>query len=398
VKFLTEDFPGIGGVYKQTPDDFQVEEIPLYPCSGEGEHLYLWIEKTGITTYDLIHQLALQLNIRERDIGYAGLKDARALTRQMISIPLDTLDRLGNLTLNGAKILRINRHNNKLRLGHLSGNRFTITVRDIGNNPLSRVEDILAELQNRGVPNLFGEQRYGILGNSDQLGRLLLQKNFTAFIREFIGDPALVRNSAWQQAARLYRADNIIKALTALPKQMQDERRLLQALSTGESHQAAVLSLPHKLLRLYLSAAQSRFFDQLLLQRLPHLDQLWDGDIAVKHANGACFRVEETATEQSRANSFEISPSAPLFGHKVLLASGKQGTEELKILQKNSLKLSDWKLDKGLTMPGGRRPLRIPLTEIDIIDQTKKTLTLHFSLPKGSYATSLLREVIKHPC
>ena len=397
MNFLTENLPGIGGVYKQTPADFKVEEIPLYPCSGEGEHLYLWIEKTGITTYDLIHQLARQLNIRERDIGYSGLKDAQALTRQMVSIPFSTLDQLGNLTLNRAKILKIDRHGNKLRLGHLSGNRFTITLRDTIKDPLSRVEVILAQLKNQGVPNLFGEQRYGILGNSAQLGRLLLQRDFTAFAREFIGDPALIRDSAWQQVARQYRADNIKGALTALPKQMQNERLLLQALSTGKSHRTAVFSLPHKLLRLFLSATQSQLFDQLLLRRLPHLNQLWDGDIAVKHANGACFRVEETTTEQLRANSFEISPSAPLFGHKVLLASGKQGTEELKVLQKNSLKLNDWKLDRGLTMPGSRRPLRIPLTEVEIIDQTKRSLTLRFSLPKGSYATSLLREIIKHP-
>ncbi len=397
MKFLTENLPGVGGIYKQDPSDFQVEELPLYPCSGEGEHLYLWLEKTGITTHDLVNQLARQLKIREREIGYAGLKDARALTRQMISVPFSVLDRLGTLTLNGAKILKIDRHGNKLRLGHLCGNRFTITLRDTIKDPLARTELILADLQKRGVPNLFGEQRYGALGNSAQLGRLLLQKKFSAFARELIGDPALIRNSAWQQAAKRYRDGNIEEALTIMPGRMHDERQLLQALASGKTHRVAVSTLPRKLLRLFLSAAQSQLFDQLLRQRLSHLDQLWDGDIAVKHINGACFRVEQATTEQSRLENFEISPTAPLFGHKVLLASGQQGEEELKILRDNGLKLEDWKLEQGLTMTGERRPLRVPLSEIDITDQTNHSLTLRFSLPKGSYATSLLREIIKQP-
>jgi tRNA pseudouridine13 synthase len=314
----------------------------------------------------------------------------------MVSVPFSALDRLGNLVLDKAKILKIDRHSNKLRLGHLTGNRFTIAVHDTITPPLPRAETILGELQKRGVPNLFGEQRYGVLGNSARLGHLLLQKDFTAFVRELIGDPALIRDSAWQQAATLYRDGNIKEALAIIPRHMRDERQLLQALTSGKSHRAAVSTLSHSLLRLFLAAAQSQLFDQLLLQRLPHLDHLWDGDIAVKHINGACFRVEQAITEQSRIETFEISPTAPLFGHKVLLASGKQGEKELEILRNNGLKQGSWKLEQGLTMSGERLPLRVAPTEIDIIDQTKNSLTLRFALPKGSYATSLLREIIKH--
>ncbi|MCF6265426.1 MAG: tRNA pseudouridine(13) synthase TruD [Desulfuromusa sp.] len=395
MNWLTEDLPGIGGVYKQIPQDFQVEEIPLYPCSGEGEHLYLWIEKSGITTRNLLTQLARGLRLKERDLGYAGLKDARALTRQMISIPFNKLAQVKNLNLNQAEILDINRHTNKLRLGHLAGNHFTITLRETDTEPLPRSSAIFAQLQQRGVPNLFGEQRYGVLGNSAQLGLLLAQKNFVTFCREFIGDPQVIRNPGWKKAAEYYRQGEEQQAIDSLPKRMRDERQLLQMLIDGKSHHAAVFSLSRNLLRLFLSAAQSSFFDQLLMQRLPDLDQLRDGDIAIKHINRACFRVKDVEKEQPRVNRFEISPSAPLYGSKVMLATGKTGQSEMDFLEKSGLTLNSWKLPHGLTMTGERRPLRVPLTEPKIIVSGDHFITLSFTLPKGSYATSVLRELIK---
>ncbi|MCK5826297.1 MAG: tRNA pseudouridine(13) synthase TruD [Desulfuromusa sp.] len=397
MNWLTEDLPGIGGIYKQTIEDFQVDEIPLYSCSGKGEHLYLWIEKSGITTRNLLVQLAKGLKIKERDLGYAGLKDARALTRQMISVPLRQLDQIEKLKLNHAKILQINRHENKLRLGHLTGNRFIITLRKTGSEALPHAKLILEQLEKRGVPNLFGEQRYGVLGNSAELGKLLIQKKYPQFCREYLGNPQLIHNPNWQKAAGLYRQGKIQEALDQLPGEMDDERHLLQLLCNGKSHQVAIFSLPKNLLRLFLSAAQADFFDQLLRQRLPELDQLKNGDIAVKHINGACFRVEQAAAEQSRADNFEISPSAPLFGSKVMIATGNPGETELKMLRKSGLSLESWKLGRGLTMSGERRPFRVPFNNPEIIDHGENFITFRFVLPKGSYATSVLRELIKQP-
>ncbi|SDZ80428.1 tRNA pseudouridine13 synthase [Desulfuromusa kysingii] len=395
MNWLTADIPGIGGTYKQTPEDFQVEEIPLYPCSGKGEHLYLWVEKTAMTTRELLSHLSQILNIRDRDIGYAGLKDARALTRQMISIPFNKIDKLGKLNINNVKILKIERHTNKLRLGHLAGNRFTIILRHLHKQPLPQAEAILKQLQQRGVPNFFGEQRYGILGNSAELGQLFLQKKFVQFCHSFIGDPQLIRNPDWKRAAQLYRQGELQAAITCLPKKMVDERRLLQMLLDGKSMQTAVTSLPRNLLRLYLSASQSLLFDQLLFQRLPTLDQLFDGDIAVKHSNGSCFRVENASKEQPRVCSFEISPSAPLFGSKVMLAMGEVGQIEETLLQQRGLTLDSWKLPQGLTMTGERRPLRVPIVDAKVQELGEQHLTLKFCLPKGSYATSVLRELMK---
>lgn len=395
MNWLSEDLPGIGGSYKETPEDFQVDEIPRYPCCGEGEHLYLWIEKINTSTRELLHQLTRSLNIKERDIGYAGMKDSRALTRQMVSVPLSKLDQVKKLEIKGCKILNTDRHTNKLRLGHLAGNRFTITLRGTCPEAVLRTESIFERLQQVGVPNRFGEQRYGVLGNSARLGELLLLQRYEEFCSELIGDPELIRNPAWKQAATCYRNHDLNGACNALPNKMRDERWLLKTLMKPTSHRDAVLTLQRNLVRLFLSATQSAYFDQILQQRMPAIDQLMDGDIAVKHINGACFRVDQASTEQSRADLFEISPSAPLFGTKVMLAEGQPGQIERAILEKLGLSLDSWKTEAGLKMPGERRSLRVQLGDAQIKAAGNDFITLSFTLPKGSYATSVLKEIIK---
>ncbi|PLY00964.1 MAG: tRNA pseudouridine(13) synthase TruD [Desulfuromonas sp.] len=395
MRWLTEDLPGTGGRYKETPEDFQVEEIPLYPCSGSGEHLYLWVEKAGITTRNLLAQLARGLRIKEREIGYAGLKDARALTRQMVSVSGVTPEQVKQLELEKAQILAINRHGNKLRLGHLAGNRFTIRLRDTHPEAAEQATAILNRLQQQGVPNLFGEQRYGILGNSARLGRLLLQHNYGEFCRELLGDPGQIRNPAWQAAAICFRAGDLEGALAQLPGRMRDERRMVHQLLAGKPESRAVLDLPRNLLRLFLSAAQSELFDLLLRERLPHLGLLEDGDVAIKHANGACFRVTAAAEEQPRADAFEISPTAPLYGKKVMRSEGEPGEREMEMLKKSGIELEDWEPGPGLAMPGERRALRVPLADTQLPTVEDGNLTLSFILPKGSYATSVLDEVMK---
>lgn len=393
--WLTADIEGIGGIYKETPEDFIVDEIPLYPCSGSGEHLYLRVEKCGITTSELIARLARGLHLKERDIGYAGLKDSRALTRQWISIPASRENQVAELNLSNVRIGERYRHGNKLRPGHLAGNHFTICLRQHKSNAVSRAETILDILRKRGVPNLFGEQRYGILGNSALLGRLLLQRDFPRFIRELLGDPEQIQHPGWQRAATAYRQGDLQQALATLPSPMRVERHLLSDLIRGKNQKQAVLAIPKQRLRLFLSALQSRFFDEILLRRIDAPDQLVTGDIAMKHDNGACFRVEDEHAEQPRADRFEISPTAPLFGHKAMLARHQPGHAEEDLLQQAGLTLASWKIGPGLDMPGERRALRVPLQQPRIVEAAKDRLTLSFALPKGSYATSVLRELIK---
>jgi len=392
--FLTAALPGTGGEIKESVEDFHVEEIPLYLPCGKGEHLYLTVEKRGITTHELLNRVAAACGIREREIGYAGLKDARATTRQTLSLQGVDRDRALALQIPDVSVLEAAWHGNKLRLGHLAGNRFRIRVRGVVPDALERALDILHVLQDLGVPNRFGRQRYGVLGNSQRIGLLLLRGNFPGAADEIIGDPHSISNPHWQEAATRYRAGDPAGALDAFPPRFRDERRLLEVLCASGNHRQALLGLPRAKLRLYLSACQSQLFDRLLLMRLASLEQLWLGDLAWKHDNGACFLVEDPAAEQPRADRFEISPTAPLFGYKVRLAQGQAGILEQGLLEKEKLRLADFRLGDGLSMEGERRPLRVPLSDVNAVRQGED-LMLGFSLPRGSYATSVLHEVMK---
>jgi MYXO-CTERM domain-containing protein len=118
--YTSSGLPGVGGAIKRRAEDFFVQEIPLYEPSGEGEHVYCEVQKLGLTTFDAINRLARALNVSSRDIGYAGLKDANAITRQVFSIPLATPEQVMNAQLPDLTVQWAARHGNKLRLGHLA--------------------------------------------------------------------------------------------------------------------------------------------------------------------------------------------------------------------------------------------------------------------------------------
>lgn len=203
--YLTSDIAGIGGIFKESAEDFEVTEIPLYPPCGSGEHTYLLVEKTGLTTLEMLRRLARATGLPERELGYAGMKDARGITRQTVSVPRVAPEQLMALEIPGLRLHSAQLHNNKLRLGHLSGNSFRIRLHQVGENALARAESVLEVLHRRGVPNYFGSQRYGSQGNSADVGRKLLQGDHEGAIRALIGTPEAVRDERWQQGIAAFR-------------------------------------------------------------------------------------------------------------------------------------------------------------------------------------------------
>lgn len=391
--FLTEDYPGTGGRIKAEPEDFVVEEIPLYEPGGEGQHVYVGLEKRGISTYQAISAIARHLGIPTREIGYAGLKDARAVTRQMISIDGVEPARVEALDLPRLKILWVDRHRNKLKMGHLSGNRFTIRVRDVDNEAQAKAEVVLDELGHRGVPNYFGEQRFGVRRNTHRLGWAMLRGDASAFAREYLGGPQTDDPPEVQAARAAFDAGDYQSALAKWPSYQREERRMLEAIVRhGGDVQQGMRALDKKLRRLFVSAYQSYLFNRLLAGRIQALDRLEQGDVAFIHAKGAAFLVKDSDIEQPRADRFEISPSGPLYGLKVLLAEGRPGQQERDLLKESGLSLDEFRLP-GIKLKGARRPYRIPLTETQI--GWDDGLMLSFRLPPGSYATEVLREIMK---
>ncbi len=339
--FLTPAQAGCGGLLKQAPEDFFVEEMPAYPPSGDGEHLFLFVEKRGITTPDLVGRASKMLGLRPSQIGYAGLKDAQAVTRQWISLHTKEEPRLARLESAEIKVLRVERHGNKLRRGHLRGNRFRILLRE--STPPEGFTVLWKTLAKVGFPNYFGPQRFGADGDNAQKGALIVSRQ----------NP---------------------------PPANRDHARLL------------------------INAFQSALFNELVARRISErarLDDLLPGDFAVFRESGSFFAVTEAASEDARRRGAggEISATAPLFGYKTPLAEGVPGEWERSVLESNALDPADFRLGgKKLSQAGTRRAVRAFPGNHSwrvMAPDGRPCLELEFTLRPGVYATSFLRELMK---
>lgn len=391
--YLTADQPGIGGTLKTVPEDFLVEEIPLYRPSGEGQHVYVELEKRGLSTYAAAKKIARALGIPPVAIGYAGMKDAQAITRQTISINGVSESKVEALDLPNIQILSVSRHRNKLKTGHLAGNRFVIRVRQVAEAALPIAQAVLATLQARGAPNYFGEQRFGNRGNTHHLGEMLVRQDAAGFVAEYLGQPQPEDSLPLQAARTLVDEGRWEEALAQWPSSLPDERRVLQRIVQANGQPAvAFRSLDKKLKSLFVSAYQSELFNRLLASRIGSLDRLEYGDVAYIHGKGAAFIVEDVAREQPRADAIEISPSGPLFGPKMLQATGKPGNREQAVLAEEGLTGQDFDIP-GLKVRGGRRPYRIPVRAVTV--GWDEGLLVSFELEPGAYATTVMAEIMK---
>ena len=397
--YLTPELPGIGGLLKQRPDDFQVEEVPLYEPAGEGEHVFAEVQKSGMTTFEAIHRLSSHLNVPSREIGYAGMKDAHAVTRQVLSISGTTPEAVMDLAIPGLTIRWAVRHGNKLRLGHLAGNRFQIKIRDVEPTDVVKLKPIFAALERRGMPNFFGEQRFGRRDNNDLLGAALIRGDNEAVLRLLLGTPdkALDDGKTLQARAAFDRRDNA-EAMKLWPRTGGLERRVLARLMKTHRPSAAVHAIDEKIRRIWVSAVQSRLFNDVLARRISGIDRLMDGDLAYKHENGACFRVESAAAEQPRCDTFEVSPTGPLVGYRMTMPEGEPVAVEQAAMAAVSLTPDVFKQSGKLRVKGARRPLRIRPADLDLaagVDGFGPHVTVAFTLPAGAFATVLVRELMK---
>jgi len=399
--FLTADFAGTGGAIKQYDEDFVVEEVPRYRAGGDGTHVYFLMEKRGLTTLRAIREIARALRRKPGDIGYAGLKDAHGVTRQWLSIEHADAERIRSLSLNRMRILDVTRHTNKIKLGHLSGNRFVVRVRDVCADAQDRARTILEILSQRGLPNYFGPQRFGVRGDNAAIGRAILHDDYDEAIRLMVGRPNEHDNPAIRKARELFDAGDYEGSASAWPGRTfsQQASVCIAYGRTGGNAKKAWHTVNHTLRKLYLSSFQSELFNRVLATRILSLDKLQAGDVAWKHANGACFLVEDTAVEQPRCESFEISPTGPIFGRKMKRPTGAPDKMEQTLLTETGLTIDTINSKGSGKLDGARRPLRVPVGDSSIssgCDEHGEFLELAFFLPPGSYATCLLREVTKN--
>lgn len=399
--YLSSDQPGIGGCIKRFNEDFLVEELPLYPASGTGTHTYLTIEKQGMTTLAAVGQLARALGRLPRDVGYAGLKDAHGITRQTLSVEHVAPERIADLSLPRMRVISINHHTNKIKLGHLRGNRFHVRIRDVAADArnVQRAGGIVEVLQRRGIPNYFGPQRFGARGDNAAVGRAVLHDDYAEAVALLLGRPGPFDHGPVRHARELFDQGDLAAAARAWPPHFREQKRVCHALikSNGDAHRAW-RAVDHTLRKLYYSALQSELFNRVVALRIDSIDQVLVGDLAYKHANGACFRVEDAAAEQPRCTALEISATGPLFGRRMTEAQGEPGRCEEQVLVEASLTRDRFVSRDGTRFEGGRRPIRVPLGAAQVErgeDQNGPFLSLEFELPAGAYATNVTREVCK---
>lgn len=347
------------------PEDFIVEEIPLYEPSRSGTHTFFAIRKRSLSTYEAINRIARELQVNHRSIGYAGLKDKHAITTQVLSVEEIPPEQILKLNIHRIEVLWAERHSHKLRVGHLKANRFEITVRWTSPYTLPDVEKKIAQLSTEGVPNRFGEQRFGNKQNSHLIGKALLNKD-------------------WERALG-YVLDTDTAQFSELAKRIRDMRE-------HDSLEKVVAYVPHRMRKLYLSAYQAHLFNCILERRLPDLRQLLDGDIAIKHRNAAPFLVENAEIEQPRADAFEISPTGPIFGYKMRQPTGKVLEMERELLSAEEVKPEAFRKVAGVRLLGTRRPLRVQM-DLHQVKAVDNGVHLSFTLPAGSYATVVLEEL-----
>ncbi|MDT8409850.1 MAG: tRNA pseudouridine(13) synthase TruD [Wenzhouxiangellaceae bacterium] len=326
--------PVARGAIRTRPEDFRVVEDTGYTPSGEGEHLWLEIEKRGANTVDVARRLADLAGVSVRDVGFAGLKDRNAVTVQPFSIQLPGRadpdwqswqdDQL--------RILSVARHSRKIQRGRLAGNRFELVVREIEGDQ-DGLEQRLQDVARHGVPNGFGEQRFG--GNN---------------------------------IARAYR------------------------LFRGELRRK-----PSKSKRgFYLSAARSLVFNQVLERRIAqgNWNEMIDGDVLMLDGTHSVFAGDAADPEQQRrVAGMDLHPTGPMVGEGDCVVSGQALEIEREVIEQNRELVEGL---CRFRLRADRRSLRMRVLDLKWAFESGSTLRLEFELRSGCYATTMLREVLEY--
>lgn len=331
---LTPNLLGVGGRIRVVPEDFEVEEVPAYEPSGTGDHLFLWVQKRDVGPEFLARTIAQRLGIPVGDVGTAGLKDRHAVTRQWVSVPAPCEPRISSIDGDGITVLSVSRHPNKLKPGHLRGNRFRLLIRDAERGHADALIAIVDRLKAQGLPNFYGPQRFGRDGSTLDLGFRCLAGKQSRRIRPFQ-------------------------------------------------------------YKFALSAVQSLLFNDYLGRRMADglFRRVIPGDVMTKWPTGGMFVAEDVAAEQDRFDRRETVPAGPMFGQRTYPAKADAAEREAHVLSDNGLAPTAFH-GFGKLMSGTRRQNLVYLDDL-ATEWEPDGLRMTVTLPAGSYATVLLREVMK---
>lgn len=366
------------------------------------------VEKHGMSSVEMVGLLAKHFGVRRTDIGQAGLKDKWAVTRQVVSIhtPGKRPEDFPSLQHEHLRVLWVDLHTNKLKRGHLAGNRFSIKIREVDPTAAVRANEAMKILERRGLPNRVGKQRFGYMLNNHEIGRCIITERYEEATRLLLS-PSPLAPQTQQDARELFVKGNYTAALDVFPRQYRNEALLLRALEQGCDFEEAWHRVDRTAIGFYISAIQSSVFNAVLNHRVEEdtFDKLLNGDLAFVMNRRRTFPIDETNQEiprtLDRLQRFQISPSGPMWGSEMLRCTGDIDAMEVEALAASGLTPAD--LDnaeaRDLEMAGGgRRPLRIRVKDAEVeggMDEHGAYVRCAFDLPRGSFATTVLDEIIK---
>jgi len=398
--------PGIGGRIKVFPEDFVVMEDPLPQIFEGRKQVIFLLKKRNWDTMTVIREIAKRAGISHWEIGFAGTKDKRAVTYQYISVPAEAKGKVEALQIRDVE-LRFVSYGRLIKLGHLLGNRFRIIVRGVGGEAFERTKAIVRELRGKGgFPNYFGYQRFGERRVVNHLvGKLLLRGEFDEAAKLFIGEADGTMEG--DDARRCFSETGDVElALREFPGFLRYERMMLREYKKTGSWRRAFLVLPMPILRIFIHSYQSYLFNLYLSRRIEEslpLNEALVGDIVVQVKGGIpyrdrTYRATETniAFVNEKIEQSQAMVSGPLFGFAMRRAEGLPRRLEEEILEGEGISLEAFKrLPKPMAEPGGRRELLIRPIGLTYGYSTGTGMCFRFFLPKGVYATSVLREIMK---
>jgi tRNA pseudouridine13 synthase len=320
---LLADVPRI----RTLSEDFRVEEIPLYEPTGAGPYTAVLIEKRDLNTEEVVARWSRQLELAPREIGFAGRKDRRAVCRQWLTVPGLDPSSAARLEGEGVRVLEAARHAHRLRPGDLIANRFSLTVRELGEGEGELALERLEQVARQGMRNRFGQQRFGREGDNA------------------VGGAAVLRG---------------------------------ERVAGNDRHR-----------RFLVSALQAELFHQVLDRREAPASTVLAGDVLLQHATGRLTPAAGSPEEQEAADLLQLSPTGPLYGEKMRSARGATGELERRVWDETGL--PDWhgRRRPRTRVRGGRRAFCVPVGELSSLLHADR-LDLSFRLPAGSYATVLV--------
>lgn len=378
------------GRIRMRPGDFLVEEVSAFEPSGQGPHLALWVRKEGIDHRSMIRHVASACGVGPGRVGWAGMKDRDAVTLQWITVQCGQVD-VNSIDSDNVSVVQATRHDRKLKLGQLTGNRFVIRIRELDPVMAPRIHRALCAIAKDGLPNYFMEQRFGYRGINAAIGSCALRGKWDELIDVWLGTALPPWPSTEQERRELCAAGQHGDAAARWPASWAPERLTLEHLARGATPQEAIAEVQMPIRRIWTDATQATIFNDVLNERLASGTAATpvEGDITWSHE-----RFLDSVVD-SEPNAIGDVPTGPLWGRKLRPSTGKVLDAERAALARSGLDERDFGGSGSPT--GGRRPLVIPVVLPHCesgFDDHGGYVEISFTLPKGGYATAVVDSII----